>query len=161
MKFFKNKHIIASMIIAPILAVISWFAVDHFVKEVPHQLESGNHYKMLVKSNCRWGSGKCDLENNDIKITLTVANNLKNKTLNLNSSAELTTVQVGIAKNIEEHSIPQKMLKVDESNYIINFDTIDSNKILQLVASINGAIFYATIPTIFINKEELIYDQHK
>jgi hypothetical protein len=44
------------MIVAPILAIISYFTVDYYVAEVPHKAKQGQSYKMLVKPNCRWAS---------------------------------------------------------------------------------------------------------
>jgi NADH:ubiquinone oxidoreductase subunit 3 (subunit A) len=60
---FKNWHVIIAMIVAPILAVLAWFAVDYFVAERPHAAKEGAAYSLIAKSNCRYDSGQCDLEN--------------------------------------------------------------------------------------------------
>jgi hypothetical protein len=39
--------------------------------EVPHKAKQGQSYKMLVKPNCRWASGACDLINGALKIHIT------------------------------------------------------------------------------------------
>lgn len=159
MNFLKNKHIIAAMIIAPILAVMSWFAVDYFVKETPHQIKNGEHYKMLVKPNCRWASGVCELKNNDVNFKISSTQKKHTNTLTLHSSVALDEVNIAIADNINDHTTPQKMLDNNNKNYIINFDTIDNDKFLQIVAKIDNSIFYAIVPTIFIHKEQLIYNK--
>jgi hypothetical protein len=66
------------MVVAPILAIMSYLATDHMVSEKPHIAKDGNIYKMRVNSNCRWDSGKCTLDNEDIKIDIigTRTNNL-------------------------------------------------------------------------------------
>lgn len=67
---FKNKHIVIAMLVAPVLAVMSWFAVDYFVAERPHAAKPGATYKLVAKSNCRYDSGQCDLENEDFVLKL-------------------------------------------------------------------------------------------
>jgi hypothetical protein len=62
-----TKNATAKLTIAPIAP----FAVDYYVAEVPHKAKQGQAYKMLVKSNCRWESGMCDLINGDLKVNIT------------------------------------------------------------------------------------------
>ena len=65
-----NKHFVTALIIAPILAVLAWFAVDKWVSPKPFAAKGGAAYPLAVKPNCRYASGKCGLENGDIKILL-------------------------------------------------------------------------------------------
>ena len=67
---FSNKHVLVAMLVAPVLAIMAWFAVDYFVAERPHAAEEGATYTLLAKSNCRYASGKCDLENADFELTI-------------------------------------------------------------------------------------------
>src|SRR5210317_2361133 len=67
---FKNKHVIVAMLVAPILSIMAWFAVDYFVGERPHAAKEGAAYTLIAKSNCRYDSGQCDLENSDFKLSI-------------------------------------------------------------------------------------------
>jgi len=65
---FKNKHIIVAMLVAPILALISYFSVDAVVAEKPHAAEAGAQYSLVEKSNCRYSSGTCHLKNGEFEL---------------------------------------------------------------------------------------------
>ena len=65
MGFFTNKHVITAFIVAPILAVLSYYAVDLLLKEQPHVAVAGSSYPLVAQSNCRYTSGRCDLKNAD------------------------------------------------------------------------------------------------
>ena len=58
------------MIVAPLLAVIAWFAVDRPVAERPHVAREGHAYPLMARSDCRYTSGQCSLENASFKSTL-------------------------------------------------------------------------------------------
>ena len=75
---FKNKHVVIAMLVAPVLSILAWLAVDYFISERPHVAESGATYALIAKSNCRYDSGQCDLENSDFSLSMRrggIANN--------------------------------------------------------------------------------------
>ena len=154
--FFKNKHVIASLIVAPILALISYFAVDYYVSEVPHLAKQGQDYKMLVKPNCRWESGYCDLVNNDLKIKITSDNQLYGSNKILLSS---TVALQGVEFKLVEAGVSSALMKMNALNsentawesHILNIESLDH---LQFVVSANQSIFYAQVPDVFIHKEK-------
>ena len=49
------------MIVAALLAVITWFAVDRLVAERPHIAREGRAYPLIARSDCRYTSGQCSL----------------------------------------------------------------------------------------------------
>ena len=67
---WKNKHVIIAMIVAPILAILAWFAVGQIAGEKAKVAEPGAAYPLVARSNCRWASGKCELANNDLEMTI-------------------------------------------------------------------------------------------
>jgi hypothetical protein len=154
LEFLKNKHIIAAMIIAPILAIMAWFAVDYVVGEKPHKLAAGNTYKMVVKSNCRWGSGGCDLTNEDIEINLRFANKIT-----LKSNVKIDGVKVALVNAENIHSTPQQMIKLDDFNLEVDLGVIYPNQFLQLIINTHGSMFYAVVPTIWTSLEKMPYEQ--
>ena len=70
-----NKHVVTAFIVAPIFALISYFATDSVVSERPKQAEEGVAYPFSVKPNYRYQSGKCTLENGDLSIHFTFSEN--------------------------------------------------------------------------------------
>ena len=70
---FTNKHVVAALIIAPVLSVLAWFAVGSLTGEAPAPAEPGSSYPLVEKSNCRYPSGSCELENEDFSITLQIS----------------------------------------------------------------------------------------
>lgn len=87
------------MIIAPVLAVVAWLAVGELAGEKPQPAKSGHSYQLLERSNCRYISGACDLENGDVEISLSYRENLDGGSLKLNSSHGLQSAVVGIGEN--------------------------------------------------------------
>ena len=55
---------------APVLGIISYFAVNALVGEDPQAAEAGQSYKLVEKPNCRYASGLCGLKNVDFELTL-------------------------------------------------------------------------------------------
>jgi hypothetical protein len=154
--FFKNKHVITSMIVAPILAIISYFAVDYYVAEVPHKAKQGQSYKMLVKSNCRWESGACDLVNGGLKIHITSDAQVYGlNTLFIDASSDLKGIKFALVKAKDKTSKPQSMTPSNGSK--ISWQSPQINVIksdyLQFVISANESLFYARVPTVFISLE--------
>ncbi len=68
---FKNKHVIIALIVTPILSVLAWIGVGQLTGEKPHVARPGQSYPLVEKSNCRYESGACDLENEDFLLRLT------------------------------------------------------------------------------------------
>ena len=98
MSLFNNKHILAAMIVSPILAVITYFAIDYVVKEKPQAAQQGQSYPLVAKSNCRYSSGQCNLENSDFKASLKVESINGQPSLSLDVNYPLEGVMIGIAK---------------------------------------------------------------
>ncbi|AYQ57115.1 hypothetical protein BTHERMOSOX_1477 [Bathymodiolus thermophilus thioautotrophic gill symbiont] len=153
--FFKNKHIITSLIVAPILALISYFAVDYYVAEVPHKAKQGQAYKMLVKSNCRWESGVCDLINGELKINITS----DSQTYGLNrlfvdASNNLRGIKFAVVEAQNKTSEPYSMTALNAAYTAWQSSQINVTKsdYLQFAISVNESVFYAEIPAIFIYK---------
>ncbi len=155
--FFKNKHVITALIVAPILAFISYFAVDYYVAEVPHKAKSGELYKLLVKPNCRWESGQCDLVNGDLKLTIT-ANKKANSYYHfyLTSQILLDKVQFSLVAQKDGHSspIPMKRTKKNATAWQSLPIIVVKSDYLQFAITAGDNIFYAQMPAIFVYKSK-------
>ncbi len=155
--FLTNKHVVTALIVAPILAIISYFSVDYYVAEKPVKAKQGKSYKLLVKSNCRWQSGKCDLANGNLKISITT-NKQKygNNYLYLQSDTIVNHIKFAIVDNIENNILPESMNLVKNSTNVWQSKQINIAKsnYLQFAIFINKSIFYARVPAIFVNKSD-------
>ncbi|MFL0810339.1 MAG: hypothetical protein K6L76_07990 [Agarilytica sp.] len=65
-----NKHFIVAMLVAPILAVLTWFAIGKISGPQPLIAKPGSSYPLIAKPNCRYESGQCTLINNDFRIDI-------------------------------------------------------------------------------------------
>jgi len=65
-----NKHFVVAMLVAPILAILAYFAADHFSRPEAVVAKAGDQFPLRAKSNCRYESTQCDLVNGEIKFTL-------------------------------------------------------------------------------------------
>lgn len=68
MGFFANNQIRTALVIAPLLGLGTYLAVDHLVSERPQAAKAGLSYPLAEKSNCRYASGVCTLKNGDIEL---------------------------------------------------------------------------------------------
>jgi hypothetical protein len=155
----KNKHIIAAMIIAPLLAIMSYFLTDNMVSEKPHAAEPGKAYPLVAKSNCRYESGLCTLENGELKLQLSV---LSGRYLHLESNVPLEQVTVAIS-DIGGEGDPQTMQRADESGtrwqiQVQRSDFANSNLRLALVTG-NKSYFFAETLMIFAHRETATQQQ--
>ena len=71
-----DRHVITALLVAPVLAILAWFAVGSLGGEKARPARTGAAYPLLEKSNCRYASGVCDLENTDFKVRLSFTGNL-------------------------------------------------------------------------------------
>lgn len=154
MAFYKNKHVILAMFIAPLLAIIAYFAVDYVVSEKPHSAQEGNSYRLVGDSNCRYKSGRCTLQNGDVKIMLQVKR-VSEEQVELYLSSELP-VQNAVISYVDE-AIESEPVKLQASQSQRNtlqtrLDLISPEKShLRLALKIDNTIYYAETPTIFID----------
>jgi len=154
MSFFKNKHVVTSMIVAPILAIASYYLVDLAVKEQPRNAVAGNAYKLIAKSNCRFSSGKCDLENGSFKSTLRVSQKNGSQVLRLTSEHSLQTAKVGFVTSDGEEAGPFSLVAETDSGNIwaTQFSVpADESTLLRVALTAEGAHYYSETTMGFSN----------
>ncbi len=150
---FKNKHVIVAMLVAPLLAVIAWFAVDYLVAERAQPVESGSAYPLVAKSNCRYDSGRCDLRNKDLEVSLRpTAIDASGVSLELSSAFPLTRAMVGLVEGKPEPTpVAFQAANSEQTAWtgrISSPSGPDSQLRVAVVAS--GATFFAEIPVVFL-----------
>jgi hypothetical protein len=109
---FTNKHVIIAMIVAPILSVLAWIAVGQLTGEKPHAARPGQSYPLVEKSNCRYESGACDLENEEFQLRLTFQEGDTGQEFVLSASHPLEGVVLSVGEQDPE-SPPSTMRASD------------------------------------------------
>jgi hypothetical protein len=155
MAFYKNKHVVIAMLVAPILALISYFSVDALVAEKPHAAQAGEHYELLEKSNCRYSSGHCDLKNGDVELSIKpewVTN--QRLRLTINSSKPLQNI-IGARVNVLGEEVATHELKsADKEGFSWSTEMVTPDADLErlhVAVAINDTWYYADASLNFIN----------
>ena len=142
------------MIVAPILSVLSYFLVDLVVKEQPQKAIAGNAYKLIAKSNCRFSSGSCDLENGTFKSSLRVTETQGLYTLHLDTQNALENANIGFVTVDGDEVGPFKLTAQDSEGNAwatqINVP-VDEHTILRVALVAAGAHYYAETTMGFSN----------
>ncbi|MBE9561085.1 MAG: hypothetical protein IMF15_09875 [Proteobacteria bacterium] len=156
MHFLKNKHLILAMFVAPALAVIAYFAVDHVVSEKPHAAVQGDSYKLKANSNCRYKSGLCTLENGDVEVMLRIEIIGHDKMLVLLSSAlPLQSAVVSLVTDIDISGPIAMRIDSEEADVwsATLHGTPTETSMLRLALNISDTLYFAETSTIFIDYE--------
>jgi hypothetical protein len=153
---FTNKHVVIAMIVAPILAVLAWMGVGQLTSETPHEAVPGQSYPLVEKSNCRYASGACDLENEDVKLRMTLEQLPGRNQLVLTSSIPLEGVLLAVAQ-VEAAAEPVMMRAADGQGlqWRLSVNEVPAlNERIRLVASAVGSSYFADAGTVFLHPEK-------
>lgn len=149
---FTNKHVIIAMIVAPILSILAWFAVGQFTGEQPQLAKPGQSYPLVEKSNCRYDSGSCDLQNEDFKLVLILQNGVTGPEFLLSASHALEGVVLSVAAGDADVQ-PEPMRASDgqglEWRMVIDRVPGPTERI-RLVARASGVSYFADASTSFL-----------
>jgi hypothetical protein len=150
-----NKHVVIAMIVAPILAVMAWFAAGQFAGETPQAAVPGQSYPLVEKSNCRYPSGACDVENEGLRLRLTAGEAGGNELL-LTSSHPLDGVVLGLG-SADEETEPAAMRAADgqrlEWRLQLGAAPLPVQRI-RLVALAAGSSYFADVGTTFLQPQD-------
>ncbi|MEM7612796.1 MAG: hypothetical protein AAF270_14005 [Pseudomonadota bacterium] len=153
---WKNKHIVVAMLVAPVLAIMAWFAVDKMVGEQPAAAREGGAYSLVAKPNCRYASGKCELANGNFLLTL--VRQPDQRQLVLQSSHTLSAAVAAIGSEQagfgSERSFSPSSDSVNDWQFTAG-QRLPSDASLRLAVSASGSTYYATVPLTFLGNVEL------
>lgn len=65
-----NRHVVVALLVAPVMAILGWFAVGQLIGERAAPAQAGQSYPLLAQSNCRYASGSCELKNAELWLRL-------------------------------------------------------------------------------------------
>ncbi len=146
---FTNKHVVVALIIAPILAVLAWFAIGNLLGEQAHIAEPGVSYSLVARSNCRYSSGRCDLENQDFSLFLQLEEGVA---LVVSSEHPLRAVMISVGKAAEEIA-PSSMVTMESDGRRWRLQLAQRPQpkdIIRLVAATEQNFYYGETSTQFI-----------
>lgn len=155
---FTNKHVIVALLVAPVMAVLGWFAVGQLIGERAAPAQAGQSYPLLAQSNCRYASGSCELKNAELWLRLE-ARSGDSPQLLLTASHPLDGVKLAwSAETATETAASPRALDSrgdDGRTWVLPLGRdLPANAQLQLVAQAAGAFYFAETGTAFAAPRE-------
>lgn len=146
MNFLKNKHMVLASVMAPILGLAAYFAVDAVVREKPQAAKAGQSYNLLEKPNCRRAGGTCGLKNGDFELELgfEILGN-DQLLLKLSSLHVLDRVMLAVVENETDEKPPVEMHRAGEDGLSWNLEIARPDPglhRLRLVATSNQSFYF-------------------
>ena len=156
MSVFNNKHIILAAIVTPVLALLSFWAAGFLVEDQSLMAEEGESYPLMAMSNCRYASGRCTLRNGDIKLHLSINDNLdQRRVLELHTEYPLQSVFVSLGERGDEELMPVA-LSPNRDRLVWKY-TLDEREVtnpeLRIAAQMNNSLYYASTGTAFFTDD--------
>ena len=160
---FKNKHFIIALLIAPILSLIAYFGTNMALSEKPHAAKKGESYKLISKSNCRYTSGLCDMENGDFKVKFRSEKLTQDSLeLSLHAAYPLEGVKLSVVDSQEQNAQPIDMTPAgqDGQNWTITLPKpASADSWLRVAIQSEGTLYYGETQTAFVKYETLFTEQ--
>ena len=158
-----DRHVITALLVAPVLAILAWFAVGSLGGEKARPARTGAAYPLLEKSNCRYASGVCDLENTDFKVRLSFADNVSGELSGDGSGNAGGRLDVYVSHAVDSallsltrapgDAAPSAMRRADTQGRRWRFALErqpDREQRLRLVLSRRGVAYFAEFSTAFL-----------
>lgn len=140
-----NKHVIAALLITPVLAVLGYFSVDALVSEKPHKAVAGSSYPLVAKPNCRWSSGRCSMKNGEFEVHFTLMDDSESLIIQLASEFPLQGARVSLTAEGEAEDSPVDLTSVnsDATEWQANFPApYRGTETMRVVLSTAGVFYY-------------------
>lgn len=153
---FTNKHVIVALIVAPILSVLAWIAVGNLKGEKAAPAEAGRSYPLVEKSNCRYPSGFCDLQNEEFKLRLTVQDVAAGQQMVLTATHALEGVVLSVSSS-EDEQPPSAMRASDGQGLewrIALGGMPEADERIRLVARAEGSSYFGEASTTFLQPKD-------
>ncbi|MBT4521079.1 MAG: hypothetical protein HOC23_13840 [Halieaceae bacterium] len=155
---YANKHLVVAALVGPLLAWLAWYGVGEFFGEKPQVARRGQSYPLLEKSNCRYHSRVCHLENGDFKLVLTLGKSPEGPTLQLRAAHSLEGVMIAI-DGPGANSPPRGMTALDEEGMywqlaLNSWPEVEER--IHLAAHAQGTTYYVDAATLFIGAPPMV-----
>ena len=153
MNVLKNKHVLVAALVAPLLALMSWFAIDLMTGEEPHAAIEGQSYALVELPNCRYDSGYCALKNNEFRLDISYRRISGDRlVLDLASAFPLDGVLIALVISETDDKPPVQMEPAgsDGTKWTVELRVAEpETDRIRLVASTGGAVYYGDASTQF------------
>ena len=157
---FKNKHVLAALLIAPILAVITYIGTDLALSEKPHAAKEGATYQLAAQSNCRYTSGLCELKNGEFTIQFrSDPQSQAQLKLTMTAKYPLQGARIAIVDSPNANGDPISMSASDDSGLHWQLDQLipaDQTRWLQVAVQANNTVYYGDTEATFLNYQTLV-----
>lgn len=151
---FSNRHVIIALLVAPLLSIGAWFAVDQLIGETPSPAEPGRDYPLLAKSNCRYDSGRCELSNGDLTLAIEVMPATAGWQLRIMATHQLEGVVLAVEENGQSGQ-PQALQAGPDGaqQWLLDLPALPvEGARLQLVAAAGDSRYYADTASDFLQR---------
>jgi hypothetical protein len=157
LNLLKNRHLLTAAIVTPILALVSYFAVDFIAGEKPHVAAEGASYRLVEKPNCRYDSGRCGLKNGEFELDLLVKRDGNGSaTLKLGSAFPLDGVMVALTPEEGNEDPPRPMVpdNGEGRSWSLALDEFDpETDRLRLAASASESLYFGDVALKFAHND--------
>ena len=151
MSVFTNKHVVVALLVAPVLAIGAWYAVGLIGAEPPQKALPGQSYPLVAKSNCRYASGQCSLENGDIELELTPVTSNGTLSLKITSNRSIGRVMLGLGLDTDPPKPEEAPYDASSKSWHYAVTENQADK-LFFVAEIRGSRYFAKLDTVFFER---------
>ena len=152
---FKNKHIIIALIVAPILAVLAYFAMDMIVGEEPAKAKQGGQYPLVAHPSCRYASGRCVLQNGNFKLHIQGESFDDGRLIiSLQSDFPLDQANLSVVRSVDELKGPALMTMIDNdpTQWRMQVQAVKpGEQWLRIAVAADDAIYYGETMMPFLN----------
>lgn len=153
----RNKHIIAALIITPILSVLGYFAVDFLVSEKTRAAQAGDSYQLVARSSCRYASGHCVLANGDFKLNVKARFQANGQLrLTVDSAFPLDGSKVAVVAAQAQQGIPIDMVAEDTGRlrwHALVPAPAGTDSLMRLVVAADDSLYFGESELTFVHYE--------
>jgi hypothetical protein len=153
MKLFRNRHIIVAVLVAPVLALGAWFAVDRLFGERPEAAVAGRSYPLVEMPGCRYAGGACELQNADFELGIRFRPGKPGRVvLQIDSAFALDGVVAALVSPDGREREPRPLRRAEPSghSWVIEVPGPSAGRDrLRIAASAAGAQYFGEVATRF------------
>ena len=153
MSILRNRHVLVAALVAPLLALTAYFAMDYIFGETPQAAREGQSYPLVEKPGCRWASGYCGLKINEFELDLSFRRlGADRLALDLESVFPLDGVMLAVVTHGADEAAPRPMQPAGDDGLKWTIEASvpnPGNDRLRLAASAGGAVYYGDASTEF------------
>ena len=150
MSMLTNKHVLAALLVAPILAVLAWYGAGQLTDDVEQQAapaQGGASYPLVERPGCRYPGGECGLSNEGFKLAIVV---MPTGQLRMTSAVPLDLVLVGLESEGDQGPVKALPVSAEQDRWVHNFIVMPSSEDrLRVVAGVSGASLFGDVALTF------------